>query len=81
MSQFYRTRRKSRRGKKKFRGSGVFVNRRNPKSRFVSIEDVWLNLKERVYCWWHRVPEGSYINWDKNGKIKGHTSKAKRPWF
>lgn len=41
----------------------ILRNRYNPRSRFVSVRDIWLNLKEEVYCWWHRVPPGARIRW------------------
>lgn len=68
-------------GRKNKQGLGIFVNRRNPGFWWVSFGDVWYNIKERLYCWWQRVPEGSYIAWDKNGNIKGHSTRAKRPYF
>ncbi|HBR71390.1 MAG TPA: hypothetical protein DEA27_01095 [Candidatus Moranbacteria bacterium] len=73
---------KSRRndGRKKWR-PGIFTNRRNPGFFLITPIDIWYNIKERAYCWFWRVPEGSYIAWDKKGKIKGHSTKAKRPYF
>ena len=65
------------------RGSngGTFTNRRNPSFGWVSLYDIWLNAKERVYCWWNRVPQGSSIRWNRKGKIVGHYTRSKRPWF
>lgn len=60
---------------------GLLTNRRSPSLGWVSPYDIWLNAKERLYCWLWRVPQGSYIAWDRNGKIKGHSTRAKRPWF
>lgn len=60
---------------------GILINRRNPGFGWVSPLDIWYNIKERFYCWWWRVPEGSYIAWNKNGKIRGHSTRAKRPYF
>ena len=60
---------------------GLFINRRNPGFFLLSPYDVWLNLKERLYCWINRVPEGSMILWTKDNKIRGHTTRAKRPYF
>jgi hypothetical protein len=62
-------------------GSGLFTNRRRPESRWISVYDIWLNIKERVYSFSHGVPEGSGIRWNSKGKIVGHYSRAPRPWF
>lgn len=65
---------------KKKGGLGILRNRRNPGFGWITPYDVWLNLKERAYCWWYRVPQGSFIAW-RDGKIKGHSTNAPRPWF
>lgn len=56
--------------------SKVFENRRNPRASFVPFYDIWLNIKEGLYCWNHRVPRGSYLNW-KDGKIHSHTTRSR----
>ena len=71
----YRRRRRSHRPSKK--SGGVFSNRRNPRSGGVSIFDIVLNIKEGLYCWWHRVPRGSELDW-KKGKIVGHRTRVKK---
>lgn len=75
----YRNRRAPKRSQG--RRAGIIKNRRNPGFHFVTFYDMWLNVKERAYCWWNRVPQGSYIAWDKNNRIRGHSTRAKRPWF
>lgn len=80
MGYHKRGRRKGKNPRRKKWRLGVFTNRRNPGFWWISLYDIWLNMKERAYSWWFRVPRGSHILW-KGGKIVGHTSKAKRPWF
>ena len=46
----------------------LFRNRYDPASRWVSLQDVWMNFREVVYCWSHRVPPGATLHW-KDGKI------------
>lgn len=46
----------------------IFRNRYDPASRWVSLQDVWMNLKEVVYCRLHRVPQGATLLW-RDGKI------------
>ena len=60
---------------------GLLINRRNPGFCLITPYDVWLNMKERLYCWFNRVPNGSIILWTKDNKIRGHTTRAKRPYF
>lgn len=67
--------------RRKGKGLGILVNRRRPESSWIPLYDIWLNAKERAYSWLYGVPEGSYIRWNSKGKIIGHTTKAKRPWF
>lgn len=83
MSYFRKRRPKGKnKGKKKKqkKGLGILKNRRKPSSNWVSIGDIWDNLKERYYCWSRRVPEGSILRWNSKGKIVGHNSRAKKPW-
>lgn len=80
MGYHKRGRRKRRNPQRKKWRMGIFTNRRNPGSRWIPLYDVWLNMKERAYSWWHRVPQGSHVSW-KGGKIVGHTTGSKRPWF
>jgi hypothetical protein len=44
-------------------------NRYNPRSRWITARDVWLNFKEELHCWLHRVPPGSRIHW-RSGDIE-----------
>jgi hypothetical protein len=43
-------------------------NRYQPESQWLSVQDLWLNIKEELYCWWHRVPPGAVIK-RKGGRI------------
>ncbi|MDP2586922.1 MAG: hypothetical protein Q8P32_04090 [Candidatus Komeilibacteria bacterium] len=42
----------------------------------MSLEDVWLNIYEWIYCWWHSVPRNSTLRW-KGRKITGHYTKSR----
>ena len=84
MSRYYRRNRKRGGGKKRQRNGnsgGIFTNRRRPESSWISLYDIYLNSKERLYSFFYGVPEGSFIRWNNKGKIVGHISKAPRPWF
>lgn len=52
----------------------IFRNRRNPKSNWISISDMVLNVKEWLYGFWYRVPKGSNLRWQGN-KITGHYTR------
>lgn len=60
---------------------GILKNRRNPGSGWVSLGDIFGNIKERWYCWSRRVQEGTPLFYNKDGKIIGHSGRAPRPWF
>lgn len=47
----------------------IFRNRHDPHSRRVSLHDVWLNLKEEIYCWRYGIPPGAQLRW-RNGRIE-----------
>lgn len=66
-------RHKRRKGHKKNRPV-IFRNRRRPESRWISLEDVLLNIYELTYAWWYRVPRGSKLMWRGN-RIRGHETK------
>jgi hypothetical protein len=52
----------------------IFANRRNPGSRWVSLGDVWLNVREQWYGFVHGVPPGARIRWSGN-RITGHSTR------
>jgi hypothetical protein len=75
----FRRSRKRRRGFQRVqRKVSLFSNRRNPKSRWVTFEDVRLNLYERIYGWWNRVPKDATLRW-KSGRITGYSTKNRWP--
>jgi hypothetical protein len=55
----------------------VVTNRTDPRSRWVTIADMWTNAREIVYAWTHRVPDNSIIKY-RNGKIIGHSVRYRR---
>lgn len=52
-------------------------NRYEPGSHWVSFADILLNAKEILYCWLHRVPPGSSLEW-RGRKIVGHRTRRQR---
>jgi hypothetical protein len=64
-------RRRRRRRKKR---PVIFRNRRNPRSRWIPLIDMYLNAKEWLYGFWWRVPKGSALKWHGN-KIRGHETR------
>ncbi|MBD8051974.1 hypothetical protein [Limnohabitans radicicola] len=53
-------------------GSQVFQNRRNPNARFCSVADVSANVSDLVTGITERIPPGSQIIRDANGKYAGY---------
>jgi len=75
----FRGNRKRRRGfQRKQKKVSLFTNRRDSTSNWVTLEDVRLNLYERLYGWWNRVPKGATLRW-KSGKITGYSTKNRWP--
>ena len=70
-----RSRRNRKPGRKK---SSIFTNRRDPNSKWVGLDDIRLNIYERIFGWWHRIPRGATLRW-KGGKIEGYYTKNKWP--
>jgi hypothetical protein len=75
----------SRRRRKNSRGRGgrhpkpsllrrIFTNRRDPNSSWVFLADVIDNIREEIHCFLYRVPRGSRLLWDRNGRIRGHAT-------
>ena len=52
----------------------IFTNRQNPQSSWIFLDDVIENLREELYCFFNRVPRGSRLLWDKNGRVRGHAT-------
>ncbi len=69
---------KSSRGRKKKqpKQGSILSNRRNPESSWVSFYDIGLNIYEKLFGWWHRVPKGSTLYW-RDGKIVGHSTRQR----
>jgi hypothetical protein len=55
-------------------GRRLVRNRYNAESRWVTLGDIWLNLKEEIYCRWHRVPSGATLRW-RDGHITSHETR------
>ncbi|HEY6945391.1 MAG TPA: hypothetical protein VI431_09660 [Candidatus Acidoferrum sp.] len=49
-------------------------NRYDPRSHWLTLYDVWLNLKEEGMCWWYRVAPGSHLLW-RRGKIRSYITR------
>ena len=52
----------------------VFTNRRDPNSSWIFLNDVITNVREELHCFFNRVPRGSRLLWDRNGRIRGHAT-------
>ncbi len=55
----------------------IFTNRTKPRSKWISLLDVWTNAREIYYAWIHRVPDNSKLKY-RNGKIVGHSVRFRR---
>lgn len=52
----------------------IFTNRRDPNSSWIFLSDVIANVREELHCFFYRVPRGSRLLWDRNGRIRGHAT-------
>ena len=52
----------------------IFTNRRDPNSSWIFLGDVIANVREELQCFFFRVPRGSRLLWDRNGRIRGHAT-------
>lgn len=52
----------------------IFRNRRNPRSRWIPLVDIGLNLYEWWFGFTRRVPKGSTLKW-RGSKITGHETR------
>ena len=52
----------------------IFTNRRDPNSSWIFLADVIANIREELHCFLFRVPRGSRLLWDRNGRIRGHST-------
>jgi hypothetical protein len=75
----------SRRRRRNYRGRGdrggkpsllkrIFTNRLDPNSSWIFLSDVIANIREEFHCFLYRVPRGSRLLWDRNGRIRGHST-------
>jgi len=62
------------RGRRRQRKPVIFRNRRNPRSNWISLYDIYLNVKEWLYAFSNRVPHGSRLFW-RGGRITGHSTR------
>ena len=62
------------RGRRRQRKPVIFRNRRNPRSNWISLYDMYLNLREWWYGFSNRVPHGSRLFW-RGGRITGHSTR------
>jgi hypothetical protein len=58
----------------------LFRNRYNPHSNFVSLGDVIENVKDTWFCFSRRLPPGTRLVRDGNGKIKGAATHWRGPY-
>ena len=52
----------------------ILRNRRDPQSRWITLADVILNVREQWYGFWHRVPPGARLRWNGD-KVTGHYTR------
>jgi hypothetical protein len=75
----------SRRRQRNYRGRGggrrkpsllkrIFTNRCDPDSSWIFLSDVITNVREELHCFLNRVPRGSRIQWDRKGRVRGHST-------
>jgi hypothetical protein len=57
----------------------LLANRYNPGSSWISIADVIENAKDTWFCWSRRLPPGSRLFRDADGKIKGAANRWRGP--
>lgn len=62
------------RGRRRERKPIIFRNRRNPRSNWISLYDIYLNLREWWYGFSNRVPPGSRLSW-RGGRITGYSTR------
>lgn len=52
-------------------GRGIFFNRRNPTSQWISPNDIGLNFSDWLDTFSRRVPDGAFLNRDENNNFRG----------
>ena len=60
-------------------GRGVFVNRRNPRSRWISPNDVSLNIGDWFHAFANRTPRGAFVRRDEENSYRGATYMTAPP--
>jgi hypothetical protein len=58
----------------------LLTNRYNPESSWVSVADVIENAKDTWHCFTHRLPPGTRLLRDANGRIKGSANHWRGPF-
>ena len=79
MSRRYRRHHRPPRRRRSLLGR-LFTNRYNPGSQLISIGDIIGNVRDIFTCWVNRIPPGSRLQHDRNGKIRGWSSPWRGPW-
>lgn len=51
-------------------------NRRDGSMRWVSLIDLWENLRDRWYVWSRRIPSGSLLKRDRKGEYDGYIRRV-----
>lgn len=52
-------------------GRGLLINRRNPYSRWISPNDIGLNISDWLDTFSRRVPDGAFLSRDQNNNFRG----------
>jgi len=52
-------------------GRGIFVNRRNPQSHWISPNDVKLNVVDWFYAFANRTPPDAFVRRDEDNAYRG----------
>jgi hypothetical protein len=73
-------RRKMRRRRRRGLFGRIFRNRYNPSSRWVTVGDVIENTKDTWFAFTRRLPPGSRIIRDRNGRIRSGISRWAGPF-